>query len=118
METIDDDSIVGSMTHILNDYKVGGGYLDGDSKEIWQQLQISINNFGNNKQMKDEYTNLLTSKQDEFLTNQLDRLGEDWLSLVRNVLARGKYSDWEQNELNELGRLVKGKKNTIDNIII
>jgi hypothetical protein len=52
------------------------------------------------------------------LTNQLDRLGEDWLSLVRNVLARGKYSDWEQNELNELGRLVKGKKNTIDNIII
>ncbi len=68
--------------------------------------------------MKDEYTHLLTSKQDEFLTNQLDRLGEDWLSLVRNVLARGKYSDWEQNELNELGRLVKGKKNTIDNIII
>ena len=68
--------------------------------------------------MKDEYTNLLTSKQDEFLTNQLDRLGEDWLSLVRNVLARGYYSGWEQNELNELGRLVKGKKNTIDNIII
>ena len=68
--------------------------------------------------MKEEYTNLLTSKQDEFLTNQLDRLGKDWLSLVRNVLARGKYSDWEQNELNELGRLVKGKKNTIDNIII
>lgn len=68
--------------------------------------------------MKEEYKHLLTSKQDEFLTNQLDRLGEDWLSLVRNVLARGKYSDWEQNELNELGRLVKGKKNTIDNIII
>lgn len=68
--------------------------------------------------MKEEYKHLLTSKQDEFLTNQLDRLGEDWLSLVRNVLSRGKYSDWEQNELNELGRLVKGKKNTIDNIII
>ena len=117
METIDDDSIVGSMTHILNDYKLGGGYLDGDSKEIWQQLQTSINNFGNNKQMKEEYTNLLTSKQDEFLTNQLDRLGEDWLSLVRNVLARGKYSDWEQNELNELRKLVKTKKNDFKKII-
>ena len=38
--------------------------------------------------MKEEYRHLLTSKQYEFLTNQLDRLGEDWLSLVRNVLAR------------------------------
>ena len=68
--------------------------------------------------MKEEYRFLLARHQKIWLTNQLDRLGEDWLSLVRNVLARRKYSDWEQNELNELGRLVKGKKNTIDNIII
>ena len=110
METIDDDSIVGSMTHILNDYKLGGGYLDGDSKEIWQQLQTSINNFGNNKQMKEEYPNVLTGGQHTWLLNQLDNLGEDWLSLVRNVLARGKYSDWEQNELR---KLVKTKKMTL-----
>lgn len=117
METIDDDSIVGSMTHILNDYKLGGGYLDGDSKEIWQQLQTSINNFGNNKQMKEEYPNVLTGGQHTWLLNQLDNLGEDWLSLVRNVLARGKYSDWEQNELNELRKLVKTKKNDFKKII-
>jgi|TARA_B110000259_G_scaffold20996_1_gene21741 hypothetical protein len=117
METIDDDSIVGSMTHILNDYKLGGGYLDGDSKEIWQQLQTSINNFGNNKQMKEEYPNVLTGGQHTWLLNQLDNLGEDWLSLVRNVISRGKYSDWEQNELNELRKLVKTKKNDFKKII-
>jgi hypothetical protein len=33
-------------------------------------------------------------------------------------MKRGKYSNYEAIELNELGRLVKGKKNTIDNIII
>jgi len=126
METIDDDSIVGSMTHILNDYKLGGGYLDGDSKEIWQQLQTSINNFGNNKhwkspipicEMKEEYPNVLTGGQHTWLLNQLDNLGEDWLSLVRNVISRGKYSDWEQNELNELRKLVKTKKNDFKKII-
>ena len=68
--------------------------------------------------MKEEYTNLLTTKQLEFLANQLHRLGDYWITLVRTVIKRGKYSDYEAIELNELGRLVKGKKNTIDNIII
>jgi len=57
--------------------------------------------------MKEEYKHLLTSKQDEFLTNQLDRLGEDWLSLVRNVLARGKYYSTNRNyrfSITELSR--------------
>jgi hypothetical protein len=68
--------------------------------------------------MKEEYTNLLTTKQLEFLENQLHRLGDYWVTRVRTVIKRGKYSDYEAIELNELGRLVKGKKNTIDNIII
>ena len=68
--------------------------------------------------MKEEYTNLLTTKQLEFLENQLHRLGDHWIKLVRTVMKRGKYSNYEAIELNELGRLVKGKKNTIDNIII
>ena len=68
--------------------------------------------------MKEEYTNLLTSKQLEFLANQLHRLGDQWVTLARNVMTRGRYSNYEAIELNELGRLVKGKKGTIDNIII
>lgn len=68
--------------------------------------------------MKEEYTNLLTSKQLEFLANQLHRLGDHWVTLARNVMTRGRYSNYEAIELNELGRLVKGKKGTIDNIII
>jgi len=68
--------------------------------------------------MKEEYNNLLTSEQHTWLLNQLGRLGDDWVNLVRNVISRGRYSNYESNQLNELGRLVKGKKNTIDNIII
>ena len=68
--------------------------------------------------MKEEYNNLLTSEQHTWLLNQLGRLGDDWVNLVRNVISRGIYSNYESNQLNELGRLVKGKKNTIDNIII
>jgi len=45
-------------------------------------------------------------------------LGDHWVKLARNVISRGRYSNYEAIELNELGRLVKGKKNTIDNIII
>ena len=110
METIDDDSIVGSMTHILNDYKSGGGYLDGDSKEIWQQLQTSINNFGNNiPTPPDEYPNVLTNEHRIWLLDHLTRLGEetsDSMSIVQDVIRRGKYSDWEQNELNEMRKIM------------
>ena len=68
--------------------------------------------------MKEEYNNLLTSEQHTWLLNQLGRLGDHWVKLARNVIAGGRYSNYEAIELNELGRLVKGKKNTIDNIII
>ena len=71
--------------------------------------------------MKEEYTNLLTSKQLEFLANQLHRLGNQWVILARTVMTRGRYSNYEAIELNELGRLVKGKRkkeDTIDRIII
>jgi hypothetical protein len=107
------------MTHILNDYKSGGGYLDGDSKEIWQQLQTSINNFGNNiatpsiGQRLDEveraYPNVLTMKHRIWLETHLTRLGEETsssMSIAHDVIRRGRYSDWEQNELNEMRKIM------------
>ena len=113
METIDDDSIVGSMTRILTDYKSGGGYLDGDSKEIWQQLQTSINNFGNNIHTPtppDEYPNVLTNEHRIWLLDHLTRLEEeqtsDSMSIAHDVIRRGRYSDWEQNELNEMRKIM------------
>ena len=65
--------------------------------------------------MKEEYKYLLTGTQKIWLGNQLHRLEGFWLQLTNNVLSRGKYSQHERYQLNELGRLVKGKKNTIDN---
>ena len=68
--------------------------------------------------MKEEYRHLLTDRQRLWLHNQLQRVENEWKYLVEEVILRGKYSDYERGLLNELGRLVKTKKNTIDNIII
>ena len=68
--------------------------------------------------MKEEYKYMLTLKQKQWLHNQLRRLENEWKYLVEEVILRGKYSDYEKGLLNELGRLVKTKKNTIDNKII
>jgi phosphodiesterase/alkaline phosphatase D-like protein len=68
--------------------------------------------------MKEEYRYMLTLKQKQWLHNQLRRLENEWQYLVEEVILRGKYSDYEKGLLNELGRLVKTKKNTIDNKII
>ena len=68
--------------------------------------------------MKEEYRYMLTLKQKQWLHNQLRRLENEWQYLVEEVIHRGKYSDYEKGLLNELGRLVKTKKNTIDNKII
>ena len=69
-------------------------------------------------QMKEEYKHLLTDRQKLWLECQGHRLRGDWNALATNVMNRGKYSNHERNQLNELGRLVRTKKNTIDNIII
>jgi len=68
--------------------------------------------------MKEEYKYILTPTQKQWLHNQLRRLENEWQYLVEEVIIRGKYSDYEKGLLNELGRLVKTKKNTIDNRII
>ena len=74
--------------------------------------------------MKEEYKHLLTLTQKQWLHNQLltatstIRLENEWQYLVEEVIIRGKYSDYEKGLLNELGRLVRTKKNTIDNKII
>lgn len=68
--------------------------------------------------MREEYKYILTLTQKQWLHNQLRRLENEWQYLVEEVIIRGKYSDYEKGLLNELGRLVKTKKNTIDNIII
>lgn len=68
--------------------------------------------------MKEEYKYILTLTQKQWLLNQLRRLENEWQYLVEEVIIRGKYSDYEKGLLNELGRLVKTKKNTIDNKII
>ena len=68
--------------------------------------------------MKEEYRHLLTDRQRLWLECQGHRLRGDWNALATNVLNRGKYSNHERTQLNELGRLVRTKKNTIDNIII
>jgi phosphodiesterase/alkaline phosphatase D-like protein len=68
--------------------------------------------------MKEEYKYILTLKQKQWLHNQLRRVENEWQYLVEEVILRGKYSDYEKGLLNELGRLVKTKKNTIDNKII
>ena len=68
--------------------------------------------------MKEEYKYILTLTQKQWLHNQLRRLENEWQYLVEEVIIRGKYSDYEKELLNELGRLVKTKKNTIDNKII
>ena len=47
--------------------------------------------------MKEEYNNLLTSEQHTWLLNQLGRLGDDWVNLVRNVISRGRYSNYKSN---------------------
>jgi hypothetical protein len=61
--------------------------------------------------MKEEYNNLLTSEQHTWLLNQLGRLGDHWVKLARTVITRGKYSNYEAIELNEMGRLVKKSYN-------
>ena len=68
--------------------------------------------------MKEEYRFLLTGTQKIWLHNQLQRLENEWQYLALEVRHRGKYSDFEREQLNELGRLVRNKKNTIDNKII
>ena len=68
--------------------------------------------------MKEAYKYTLTLKQKQWLHNQLRILENEWQYLVEEVIPRGKYSDYENGLLNKLGRLVKTKKNTIDNIII
>lgn len=64
------------------------------------------------------YIHLLTDKQRLWLECQGHRLRGDWNTLATNVMNRGKYSNHERTQLNELGRLVRTKKNTIDNKII
>ena len=68
--------------------------------------------------MKEEYRFLLTGTQKIWLHNQQHRLEGFWLNLANEVILRGKYSSIEQFQLNELARLVRTKKNTIDNKII
>ena len=68
--------------------------------------------------MKEEYRFLLTGTQKIWLHNQLHRLEGFWLNLANEVILRGKYSSIEQFQLNELARLVRTKKNTLDNKII
>ena len=68
--------------------------------------------------MKEEYRFLLTDRQKLWLECQLHRLEGFWLNLSNEVILRGKYSEIERYQLNELGRLVRTKKNTIDNTII
>ena len=68
--------------------------------------------------MKEEYKHLLTDRQKLWLESQHHRLENEWQYLVEEVILRGKYSDYEKGLLNELGRLVRTKKNTIDNTII
>ena len=68
--------------------------------------------------MKEEYRHLLTDRQKLWLQCQLHRLWNEWELLATQVIGRGKYSDYEQIQLNELCRLVRTKKNTIDNTII
>jgi hypothetical protein len=68
--------------------------------------------------MKEEYRWILAAHQKLWLQNQQHRLEGFWLNLANEVIGRGKYSEIERYQLNELGRLVKTKKNTIDNKII
>ena len=68
--------------------------------------------------MKEEYRFLLTDRQKLWLESQHHRLENEWQYLALEVRHRGKYSDFERGQLNELARLVRTKKNTIDNIII
>jgi hypothetical protein len=53
-----------------------------------------------------------------WLESQHHRLENEWQYLALEVRHRGKYSDFERGQLNELARLVRNKKNTIDNKII
>ncbi len=69
-------------------------------------------------QMKEEYRWILSDRQRLWLEAKTHILRGDWNALATNVLNRGKYSNHERTQLNELGRLVRTKKNTIDNIII
>ncbi len=68
--------------------------------------------------MKEEYRHLLTDRQRLWLECQGQRLRGDWNALATNVMNRGKYSNHERIQLNELARLVRSRKNTIDTIII
>ncbi len=68
--------------------------------------------------MKEEYRWVLSHRQKLWLESQHHRLENEWQYLALEVRHRGKYSNFERGQLNELGRLVRNKKNTIDNIII
>jgi hypothetical protein len=68
--------------------------------------------------MREEYRWVLSDRQRLWLESKTHILRGDWNALATNVLNRGKYSNHERTQLNELGRLVRTKKNTIDNIII
>ena len=112
METIDENGIVGSMTHILNDYKSGGGYLDGDSKEIWQQLQTSINNFGNNIPTPPDNTPIILLKQqtkmlEDVLTTLNPKLKN--YETITNILRQGYYEVEDKEQLNEIRNMYQTK---------
>ncbi len=68
--------------------------------------------------MKEEYRHLLTDRQRLWLECQSQRFRGDWNALAEKVTNRGKYSNHERIQLNELARLVRSRKNTIDTIII
>jgi hypothetical protein len=114
METIDENGIVGSMTHILNDYKSGGGYLDGDSKEIWQQLQTSINNFGNNIPTPPNNTPIILLKQqtkmlEDVLTTLNPEVYSHTLQTITNILKQGYYEVGDKQQLNEIRDMYQTK---------
>jgi|14_taG_2_1085336.scaffolds.fasta_scaffold10540_4 hypothetical protein len=55
--------------------------------------------------MKEEYRWILSNRQRLWLESKTHRLRGDWNALATNVLNRGKYSNHERKQLNELGRL-------------
>jgi len=62
--------------------------------------------------MLEEYRNTLTMKQIFWLENVIEGKSEFWVTLIKEVIRRGRYSESQRILLNEMGQLVRTQKNT------
>ena len=103
METEDN---VYTMEQVAKTYKKYGGQ-GKDGREIWDELQTSINNFGNNGNNPKSSKIFLLEGQTEMLLLTLgfnSHITSEEVAMLHQIIADGYYMEEDRELLNEIRR--------------